>query len=117
MQEADTASQEGRELIKEVWEVVAQKYVDARGPGFDQQHWSELRDAALSKPLHDKAATYRYNLPSQTLKDYIAPKDGRIGSCKVKESHIAIYHHPLCLSSVMRASGSVEGAHIDYCVD
>jgi len=59
IQEGEAASEQGRELVREVWEVVHLKYVDARGGGFDQEKWARLRDEALSQPLRDQAATYR----------------------------------------------------------
>ena len=50
---------QGKELIKEVWEVIARKYVDVRFGGFDQQRWAQLRDDALAKPLRDKDSVER----------------------------------------------------------
>ena len=50
---------QGKELIKEVWEVIARKYVDVRSGGFDQQRWAQLRDDALAKPLRDKDSVER----------------------------------------------------------
>jgi hypothetical protein len=55
----DAESEQGRELIREVWEVIEMKYVDARGGGFDHEKWARLRDQSLSSPLKDQAATYR----------------------------------------------------------
>lgn len=57
-EDADVAAQ-GKELIAEVWEVIAKKYVDVRSGGFDQQKWAQLRDAALAKPLRDKVSVER----------------------------------------------------------
>ena len=59
MQEEATEVEEGKELVREVWEVIALKYADIRGGGFDQAKWAQLRDQALQKPLRDEAATYR----------------------------------------------------------
>lgn len=57
--QAAAAAEEGQELIKEVWEIVALKYLDARDSGFDQERWAARRDAALASPIKDKAAAYR----------------------------------------------------------
>ena len=59
LQEQATQAEEGKELVREVWEVIALKYADIRGGGFDQARWAQLRDEALQKPLRDEAATYR----------------------------------------------------------
>ena len=59
LQEDAAMATQGRELIKEVWEVIARKYVDVRSGGFDQQRWADLRDNALSKPLRDKDSVVR----------------------------------------------------------
>ena len=59
MQEQAADLEEGKELVREVWEVIALKYADIRGGGFDQARWAHLRDEALQKPLKDEAATYR----------------------------------------------------------
>ncbi|CAK0738468.1 hypothetical protein CVIRNUC_001047 [Coccomyxa viridis] len=58
-QEAQQAAQEGQELIKEVWGVVADYYLDARGSGFDLQSWTRLRDKYLAHPLPTHDAAYR----------------------------------------------------------
>ena len=45
--EADAS---GRELLREVWEVVDAAYLDARGAGFDRAAWRDARDKALAAP-------------------------------------------------------------------
>lgn len=59
MQEAQQITQEGQELIREVWGVVADYYLDARGSGFDLDSWTALRDRYLSQPLPTHDAAYR----------------------------------------------------------
>lgn len=59
LQEAQQITQEGRELIKEVWGVVADYYLDARGSGFDLDSWTQLRDKYLAQPLPTHDAAYR----------------------------------------------------------
>ncbi|KAL6753977.1 ClpP/crotonase-like domain-containing protein [Haematococcus lacustris] len=46
-------------LVQEVWDVVDQNYLDARGSGWQPQRWAQLRDEALDKPLADAPAAYR----------------------------------------------------------
>lgn len=58
-QEEQAVAEEGRELIREVWGVVADYYLDARGGGFDQGKWSGLRDRYLAQPLPSHEAAYR----------------------------------------------------------
>ena len=57
--DAAAAQQAGRELIEEVWEVVDQNFLDARGAGFNRQQWAALRDAALGGSLGDQASAHR----------------------------------------------------------
>ena len=64
LQEAQQAAQEGQELIKEVWGVVADYYLDARGSGFDLQSWTRLRDKYLAHPLPTHDAAYRCSAAS-----------------------------------------------------
>ena len=45
--------------MQEVWEVVDQNYLDARGSGFDAARWEALRDEALAGALPDQAAAHR----------------------------------------------------------
>ncbi len=59
VQEAQQITQEGQELIREVWGVVADYYLDARGAGFDLDSWTALRDRYLSQPLPTHDAAYR----------------------------------------------------------
>lgn len=59
-QEAQAAEAEGQELVKEVWGVVADYYLDARGGGFDQGAWAGLRDRYLAQPLPSHEAAYRW---------------------------------------------------------
>ena len=60
LQAGDAAARAaGRELIQEVWEVVDQNYMDARGAGFDRQQWAALRDKALSGSLRDQPSAHR----------------------------------------------------------
>ena len=58
-QEAQQVTQEGQELIREVWGVVADYYLDARGSGFNLDSWTKLRDTYLSQPLPTHDAAYR----------------------------------------------------------
>ena len=58
-QEAQQITQEGQELIREVWGVVADYYLDARGSGFELDSWTALRDRYLSQPLPTHDAAYR----------------------------------------------------------
>jgi C-terminal processing protease CtpA/Prc len=44
------ADANGRELLREVWEVVDAAYLDARGAGFDRDAWRAARDRALAAP-------------------------------------------------------------------
>ncbi len=60
-QEAQQITQEGQELIREVWGVVADYYLDARGSGFDLDSWTALRDRYLSQPLPTHDAAYRFH--------------------------------------------------------
>ena len=60
-------AEEGRELIREVWGVVADYYLDARGGGFDQGKWAALRDRYLAQPLPSHEAAYRRALLSSSL--------------------------------------------------
>ena len=64
LQEAQQAAQEGQELIKEVWGVVADYYLDARGSGFDLQSWTRLRDKYLAHPMPTHDAAYRCSTAS-----------------------------------------------------
>ena len=68
-QEAQQITQEGQELIREVWGVVADYYLDARGSGFELDSWTKLRDKYLSQPLptHDAAYRCAYNPRAWTL--------------------------------------------------
>ena len=58
-QEAQQVTLEGQELIREVWGVVADYYLDARGAGFDLESWTKLRDTYLSQPLSTHDSAYR----------------------------------------------------------
>lgn len=59
LQEDPEVAAQGKELINEVWEVIARKYVDVRSGGFDKQKWAQLKENALAKPLRDKASVER----------------------------------------------------------
>lgn len=59
LQEAEEIRRQGQELIKEVWAVVSDFYLDARGSGFSQAQWADLRDKYLSQPLPTHEAAYR----------------------------------------------------------
>ena len=65
LQEAQQITQEGQELIREVWGVVADYYLDARGSGFELDSWTKLRDKYLSQPLPTHDAAYRYAMHLQ----------------------------------------------------
>ena len=42
-------------MVEEVWEVVDQNYLDARGSGFDRARWAAVRTFALThrmSPYH-----------------------------------------------------------------
>jgi len=45
-------------LINEVYDVVEKNFDDARGTGFNAARWRSVRDAALSRPLKDAAASH-----------------------------------------------------------
>jgi hypothetical protein len=62
LQEAQALAAEGHELVKEVWGVVSDYYLDARGGGFDQAAWAGLRDKYLEQPLPTHEAAYRWGL-------------------------------------------------------
>ncbi len=41
--QADSEAQrEARQVVQEVWEVVDQNYLDARGSGFDRARWAAV---------------------------------------------------------------------------
>lgn len=63
-QEAEEVKREGQELVKEVWAVVSDYYLDARGSGFDQNKWAALRDKYLAQPLPTHEAAYRCLFPN-----------------------------------------------------
>ncbi len=46
-------------MIKEVWSVVADYYLDARDAGFDVDAWTQLRDKYLAQSLPTHDAAYR----------------------------------------------------------
>lgn len=46
-------------LIREVWEVVDNSYMDARNSGFNHDKWLQLRDAALARTYYDQASVHR----------------------------------------------------------
>ena len=52
--------------MREVWGVVSDYYLDARGGGFDQGAWAALRDRYLEQPLPTHEAAYRWGRPPST---------------------------------------------------
>jgi len=70
-----------RELVKEVWEVVDQNFLDARDAGFDRDRWQQLRDDALARPLRNQAAAHSAirDMLARGLSDpytrFISPQD------------------------------------------
>ncbi len=59
MQEAEETQRQGQELVKEVWAVVSDYYLDARGTGFSQDKWAALRDKYMTQPFPTHEAAYR----------------------------------------------------------
>jgi hypothetical protein len=59
LQEVLQATLEGQELVREVWGVVSDYYLDARDSGFDRDKWAALRDKYLAQPLPTHEAAYR----------------------------------------------------------
>ncbi|CAL8463652.1 g3186 [Coccomyxa elongata] len=57
--EAEEAQRQGQELVKEVWAVVSDYYLDARGSGFSQDKWAALRDKYMTQPFPTHEAAYR----------------------------------------------------------
>ncbi|KAL3138941.1 hypothetical protein ABBQ32_005754 [Trebouxia sp. C0010 RCD-2024] len=55
----DAETDKAVNLVQEVYELVADNYLDARGGGFDPQKWMQLKDQALQQPLRDSPAAYR----------------------------------------------------------
>lgn len=55
----DVEAESAVNLVQEVYELVADNYLDARSGGFDPQRWQQLRDAAMQQPLRDSSAAYR----------------------------------------------------------
>lgn len=53
------ATQDAHQLINEVWQVVDDNYLDARGRGFDRTRWLQLREEALARSYGDKEAGFR----------------------------------------------------------
>jgi len=57
-EEAAAGRAEAEYLINEVYDVVEKNFDDARGTGFNAARWRSVRDAALSRPLKDAAASH-----------------------------------------------------------
>ncbi|DBB02698.1 hypothetical protein WJX82_005349 [Trebouxia sp. C0006] len=55
----DVEAESAVNLVQEVYELVADNYLDARSGGFDPQRWEQLKDQALQQPLRDSPAAYR----------------------------------------------------------
>lgn len=55
----DVEAENAVNLVQEVYELVADNYLDARSGGFDPQRWEQLKDQALQQPLRDSPAAYR----------------------------------------------------------
>lgn len=49
----------------QVCEVVEANFSDARSAGYDRQQWQQLKEAALARPLRDRAAAYRWGASLQ----------------------------------------------------
>ena len=45
------AQTEARQVVEEVWEVVDQNYLDARGSGFDRARWAAVRGLFFRNPV------------------------------------------------------------------
>lgn len=57
--------EEALELVREVHQVVADNYLDARSGTFDLKAWDALRDRILRDPPQDTAAAHRCPPPLQ----------------------------------------------------
>lgn len=57
--ERDADALRAANLVEEVYELVAENYLDARSAGFELTRWEQLRDQALQQPLRDSSAAYR----------------------------------------------------------
>ncbi len=73
MQEAEEAHRQGQELVKEVWAVVSDYYLDARGSGFSQDKWAALRDKYMAQPFPTHEAAYRCPSPLKTEHNALGP--------------------------------------------
>ena len=69
------AVEEGKELVKEVWGVVADHYLDARSGGFDLERWTQLRDHYLERMSPDPEAAFRCNMLSSTSPCWCPPTE------------------------------------------
>ncbi len=65
--------------MKEVWAVVSDYYLDARGSGFDQVKWAALRDKYMAQPLPTHEAAYRC-LSAVTIppRDLLQPRSSAV---------------------------------------
>lgn len=59
LQDLSAAQALSKTLITEVWEVVDNSYLDARGTGWDREKWRGLRDKALSQTHRDVGSAHR----------------------------------------------------------
>ena len=58
-----------RTLINEVWEVVDQNYLDARGTGWEASRWASLRDGALERKQYASISQVR----KRTIREPVEP--------------------------------------------
>ena len=56
-------SQEARDLVNEVWDVVENNFTDVRNGRFDHAHWQQLKEEALARPLRNTTSAYRCCAP------------------------------------------------------
>uniref|UniRef100_A0A7S3R0D6 C-terminal processing peptidase n=1 Tax=Dunaliella tertiolecta TaxID=3047 RepID=A0A7S3R0D6_DUNTE len=58
-EEREAIDAAAHQLIREVWEVVDDNYLDARSSGWDRTRWAQIRDGALAKHYSDTTAAHR----------------------------------------------------------
>lgn len=70
-----------QKVIQEVWEIIDENYVDARGAGFDRARWKSLRDEAFDE-VSDLSGAHRaarrmiaYGLLSDPYTRFISPSE------------------------------------------
>lgn len=79
-EEVAATTESAHQLIGEIWQVVDDNYMDARGGGFEREKWAALRDEALSRPYGDREAGFRAvremlakGLPSDPYSRFLTP--------------------------------------------